>query len=153
MSELRWPVRASFLEYVAGLHDGRASVSEGATLTADDPQLVVYPADPEHTGESVLAFRGDLRLGGHSGLLFVRLAHPRIELADPSGGAAVLSVDDPLTEDGSGPRLALVTLLLTPDGAGWRGTEVRLGEAGVALFNHVYAAGDAFDDLEVVQPV
>ncbi|ONH31672.1 HtaA domain-containing protein [Pseudofrankia asymbiotica] len=166
MYELRWSLRASFFRYVAGLRDGRASVSEGATLTMDDPQLVVYPADPGRTSDQVLAFRGDLRLGGHGGLLFVRLARPRItmgaagpELAGPELARqelarqepAVLSVDNPLTEDGTGPRLDLVTLrlALTPDG--WEGVDVRLTEAGVGLFNHVYAAGDPFDPLTVVR--
>ncbi|MEV0184295.1 HtaA domain-containing protein [Streptomyces sp. NPDC050625] len=55
-----------------------------------------------------------------------------------------------LTEDGSGPRLDLVTLRLAPDEeGGWSGTDVQLTEAGVGLFNHVYAAGDAFDPLTV----
>ncbi|MGI5519111.1 HtaA domain-containing protein [Streptomyces sp. CA-106131] len=149
MSELRWSVRTSFFQYLAGLRDGRASVSDGATLTADDPQLVVYPADPDRSDDDVLAFRGDLRLGGHGGLLFVRLANPRIKLGTPAA-PAVLSVDDPLTEDGSGPRLDLVTLRLAADEeGGWSGTDVKLTEAGVGLFNHVYAAGDAFDPLTV----
>lgn len=146
MSELRWSVRTSFFQYLAGLRDARVSVSDGAALTADDPQLVLYPADPARSDDDVLAFRGDLRLGGHGGLLFVRLANPRIRLGTP----AVLSVDDPLTEDCSGPRLDLVTLRLTADGeGGWSGTEVKLTAAGTGLFNNVYAAGDAFDPLTV----
>ena len=145
--ELRWPVRASFLRYVAALPDGRASVSEGAALTADDPQLVVYPVDPGATTPDVLAFAGDLRLGGHGGLLFVRLAAPRIEFG--AGAEAVLSVDDPLTEDGSGPRMRLATLTVQATESGWTGTNVRLTADGVGLFNHVYQAGEAFDDLVV----
>lgn len=145
---LHWSVRASFFQYVAGLRDGRASVSSGAALTADDPQVVVYPADPDHTTDAVLAFQGDLRLGGHGGLLFVRLAGPRIELG-ADGGRSVLTVDDPLTEDGSGPRLPLVTLDLTRTDAGWTGADVRLTPEGVALFNHVYQADEPFDPLTV----
>ncbi len=145
---LRWPIRSSFLRYVAGLHDGRASVSAGADLTTDDPQVVVFPADPALTTPELLAFSGDLRLGGHGGLLFVRLARPHIALP-PDGERALLTVDDPLVEDGSGPRLPLVTLAVARTGSGWRGTDVRLTEEGVGLFNHVYQAGDAFDDLAV----
>lgn len=148
--ELRWPVRASFLRYVAGLPDGRASVSDGAGLTADDPQLVVYPADAGTTTSELLAFAGDLRLGGHGGLLFVRLAAPRIALG-AEGERAVLTVDDPLTEDGSGPRLELTTLTMSATHDGWTGTDVRLTADGVGLFNHVYQAGCAFDDLVVTR--
>ena len=144
-ADLRWSIRASFFQYVAGLHDGRASVSDGASMTQDDPQVVVFPADLDHTTDSVLAFRGDLRMSGHGGLLFVRLANPRIELGEP----ATLTVDDPAIEDGSGPRLPLVTLTLTTDGSGWSGADVRLHQAGVALFNHVYPAGADFDPLTI----
>ncbi|GAA1948066.1 hypothetical protein GCM10009798_04020 [Nocardioides panacihumi] len=141
---LAWAVRASFLAYVAGLPDGRASVSGGATLTFDDPQRVIFAPDPEHTTAVELAYRGDLRLAGHGGLLFVRLANPRLRL---DGDRAVLSVDDPRSEDGSGPRLDLVRLRLDEDGSG---RDVRLLAAGVPLFNHVYAEGEPFDDLAVL---
>jgi hypothetical protein len=148
---LRWSIRASFFRYVAGLHDGRASVSDGAILTTDDPQLVVFPADVEESDEATLAFRGDLRLAGHGGLLFVRLANPRItRVGEQAADVAELSVDDPLTEDGTGPRLTLVTLTLVTTDEGWTGIDVRLTGDGVALFNHVYPAGDAFDDLRLV---
>lgn len=145
---LRWTIRASFLRYVAALPDARASVSAGAILTRDDPQLVVYPADPGASTPSLLAYRGDLRLAGHGGLLFVRLAGPRIELRPD--GPAVLSVEDPRTEDGSGPRLPLVTLRMTRTDTGWSGTDAALTKEGVPLFNNVYPAGAAFDPLEVV---
>ncbi|MFJ9390844.1 HtaA domain-containing protein [Nocardioides sp. NPDC101246] len=145
--ELRWSVRASFLRYVAALPDARASVSAGALLTRDDPQLVVYPADPASSTPSLLAFHGDLRLAGHGGLLFVRLAGPRIELRPD--GPAVLSVEDPRTEDGSGPRLPLVTVTMTRTEAGWSGTDAALTEEGVPLFNNVYPPGAEFDPLEV----
>lgn len=149
---LRWSVRASFLRYVAALPDGRASVSQGAELTRDEPQLVFYPTDPGASRPSLLAFRGDLRLAGHGGLLFVRLAAPRIELG--ADGSAVLTVEDPGSEDGSAPRLPLVTLTMTRTDDGWRGTEVALTPAGVPLFSHVYESGAPFDQLEVtVAPI
>lgn len=148
--ELRWSVRASFLGYVAALPDARASVSDGAGLTSDDPQLVVYPEDPDATTSSTLAFRGDLRLAGHGGLLFVRLARPRIELGT-DGDTATLSVDDPRSEDGIGPRLNLVTATLTRTEAGWSGSDVALTDAGVPLFNHVYPAGAPFDPFEITR--
>jgi hypothetical protein len=148
-AELRWSIRASFLRYVAALPDARASVSDGARMTRDDPQLVVYPADPDATTASTLAFRGDLRLSGHGGLLFVRLAGPRIELGI-DGGTAVLSVEDPTSEDGTGPRLPLVTVTMTRTEAGWSGSDAALTADGVALFNHVYPAGAPFDPLEIV---
>lgn len=145
---LRWGVRTSFLRYVANLHDGRASVSDGASMTLDDPQLVVFPLDPELTTAEVLAFRGDLRLAGHGGLLFLRLAQPRLELGVDEE-PATLTVADPMTEDGSGPRLALVRLTLTRVADGWSGTDVRITEEGTSLFNQMYPAGEAFDPLHV----
>ena len=143
---LRWGIRASFLRYVANLPDGRASVTDGASMTADDPQLVVFPPDQELTTDQVFAFHGDLRLSGHGGLLFLRLAQPRIELG---AGGATLTIAEPTTEDGSGPRQILVDLTLTPTEDGWAGTEVRLTEQGTALFNQMYPAGEAFDPLRV----
>jgi hypothetical protein len=146
-AQLRWSIRTSFLRYVAALPDARASVSGGATMTTDDPQLLLFPHDAEASTSDVLAFSGDLRLSGHGGLLFVRLADPRI---DHSGERAVLSVADPATEDGSGPRLPLVTLALSRSETGWSGSDVELCSEGVALFNHVYPEGAPFDPLEIV---
>lgn len=144
-TELRWPVRASFLRYLAALPDARASVSDGAALTPDDPQLVIYPADPGASSDTILAFRGDLRLSGHRGLLFVRLADPWIEI-DVSG-RSLLTVAHPTTTDGNGQRMPLVRLTLTATEGGWSGTDVRLCPDGVPLFNHVYEADAEFDPL------
>lgn len=145
---LRWTVRASFLRYVAGLPDGRASATDGARITQSDPQELVFVADPEHGRDDVLAFRGDVRLSGHSGLLFVRLANPRIHL---DGDRARLTVDDPMTEDGTGPRLTLVSLAVEKQGDDWRGTDVKLTADGVAFFNNVYPADDPFDPLSITE--
>lgn len=145
---LRWTVRASFLRYVAGLPDGRASATDGARITQSDPQEFVYVTDPEHSSDDVLAFRGDVRLSGHRGLLFVRVANPRIHL---DGVQARLTVDDPMTEDGTGPRLTLVSLAIEKRRDDWWGTDVRLTADGVAFFNSVYPADEPFDPLSVTE--
>jgi hypothetical protein len=100
------------------------------------------------------AFGGDVRFTGHFGMLFVRIALPVLTLRD---GRAELTVAGQ-SEEEAAERVSLVTLHLeaepAPEGVEmWSGTDVRLTEAGAALFNDVYPAGEAFEPFTLTLPI
>ena len=156
---LRWGIKASFLKYVQTVTDGRGWMGAGAFPASENE--FVFP--PIQTGirtredgatDRFWAFDGDVRFTGHSGMLFVRIALPVLILRD---GGAELTVAGQ-SEEESAERLPLVTLLLeeepAPEGfERWSGTDVRLTQAGAALFNDVYPAGELFDPLTLTLPV
>lgn len=147
---LEWSIKLSFLRYIGG-SGGRASASQGASMSA--PNVFSFtPAGLADDG--ALLFRGDVRFSGHGGLLFVRIAHPRVLIG---AGRARMLVDDPEVLDGTGTPLVLVTFEAVPEGnddavMAWSGIDVRLGEEGVELFNSVYAPGEPFEDLRISVP-
>jgi hypothetical protein len=155
---LRWAIKTSFVEYVQRLPDGRGSVGEGAVPVRGNE--VVFPPvqsgirPTEHgAADRFWAFGGDIRFTGHFGMLFVRIAFPVLTVRD---GRAELTVAGQ-TEEEPAERVPLVTLSLkaTPASEGiemWSGTDVRLTQGGVALFNDVYPAGEAFDPLTLTLP-
>jgi hypothetical protein len=146
---LRWPIKRSFVNYVRAMADGVGSATQGASVT--DSMDVIYENDLDFSSPNEWHFRGDVRFAGHSGMLFVKIADPRIRILGPEGNAE-LTVADPY---GSDTRLQLVTLRVIPQGVRgraqtWVGTDVRLSADGVELFNYVYQPGEEFDSLEIV---
>ncbi|PHV66152.1 HtaA domain-containing protein [Williamsia muralis] len=147
---LRWPIKRTFVNYVRGMTDGKGSATHGASVTGSMEFL--YENDPGFSSTDEWRFRGDVRFAGHSGLLFVKIADPRITVVG-ADGVAELTVVDPY---GSDTRLKLATLRVSPqhrpDGIQmWTGTDVRLSAEGVGLFNDVYQPGEEFDSLEILQ--
>ncbi|MGW2169483.1 HtaA domain-containing protein [Streptomyces sp. NPDC001705] len=149
---LLWTVRSSFLRYVATMADGRCSVTDGADVVPSDdggPGRFRFALDGvEADGTTVTArFRGDVRFSGHHGMLFVRIADPVLTFDDLGRGQlSVAAADEP-------GHLPLVRLTVTAAGADrWRGTEVRLTEAGSELFGGVYPRQEPFDDLALTLP-
>lgn len=154
---LRWGIKGSFVDYVRRMPDGKGSVGEGATPVGTGDLFYEYDAAAssagENAGRQVWAFRGDVRFSGHFGMLFVRIAHPRVEV---DGSRAVLTIEDPQAREGA-PRVPLVTARLeriaTDDGSVvWGADDVALTADGVTLFNDVYAEGEPFDPLVVQLP-
>ncbi|GAA1948305.1 hypothetical protein GCM10009798_04340 [Nocardioides panacihumi] len=148
---LRWGIKASFLDYVRRMPDGQGSVGDGAVPVGSGELFYEYDADG--SSPDVWSFRGDVRFSGHYGMLFVRVAHPTIELV---GDRAVLTIEDPQARDGA-PRVPLVTgtLQRVADQAPtvvWGSDNVTLTAAGVELFNDVYAEGEAFEPFVVQLP-
>lgn len=154
---LHWGIKASFLEYIAGMSDGRGTVSDGATPM--DGNIMVFEHSPgverpaSLAADRFLAFRGDVRFAGHSGMLFVRIADPWVAI---TGDQAEMTVLDPYKPD-EDPRLPLVRFTLTPQES--RGDleilwapEVRLTVEGTALFNDVYQPGELFEPIGIVLP-
>jgi len=156
---LRWGIKASFLEYLQRMPDGKGLLGDGAVPVGTNE--ILFP--PEHTGwrpspdgvpDRFWAFHGDVRFSGHFGMLFVRVAFPALTLR---GELAELTVA-PLEDTEGAERLTLVTLRLaqqpSPEGIEiWRGTDVRLTETGAGLFNDVYPPGEEFEPLTVTVPL
>jgi hypothetical protein len=156
---LRWGIKHSFIDYVRRMPDGKGWVGDGAMPIGSHeilyaPEGAEWGPTADGTVERSWTFRGDVRFSGHAGMLFVQVASPILTVLD---GAAQLTVANPPGTDGP-DRLPLVTLRLdrepAPEGIEvWRGTDVRLTEAGTALFNDVYPPGEPFEPLTVVLPV
>jgi hypothetical protein len=156
---LRWSIKGTFVDYVRRMADGTGSVGDGAVPVGTGDLFFEYDAatSTEATaaaGAPVHAFRGDVRFSGHYGMLFVRIAHPRIELG---AEGAVLTIADPQARE-DGQRLTLATLGLrhveTRSGTEVHGSDdVALTADGVELFNDVYPAGEPFDPLVIQLPV
>ncbi|MFJ9387786.1 HtaA domain-containing protein [Nocardioides sp. NPDC101246] len=153
---LRWGIKASFVDYVRRMPDGKGSVGDGAVPVGTGDLFYSYDPAASSTGgdgHQVWAFRGDVRFSGHYGMLFVRIAHPRLEV---DGSRAVLTIEDPEARQDA-PRVPLVTARLqelpTEDGTiAWGADQVALTAEGVALFNDVYAEGEPFEPLVVQLP-
>lgn len=142
---LAWPVKRSFILYVARMAEGQ--VHGGHGLTMRDASTFVFPADPS-SDASTLLFGGELRLAAHAGALTLRLARPRIDL---SGDRAVMSIDG---QEAGQPMLPLVTFAAQEQAAAaglrhWAGTDVRLCVEAVPLFGGYYGDGESFDDLSI----
>lgn len=144
--ELHWPIKRSFIRYVARMADGEILGGHGVRLL--EASTFVFPSEPtDDTG--VLAFGGEVRLQAHAGALAVRVARPRVDL---NGERATLTVESP---EGSGPPVRLVTFVASSSSAGvgqtaWIGTDVRLTVEALPLFGGYYGEDEPFDDLMIV---
>jgi hypothetical protein len=154
---LIWGIKSSFLSYVSRLHDGRGSISGGATVLGDNtfhfPAVGGSAATAGSGRTRSWAFQGDVRFSAHMGMLFVRVAAPVISL---KGDAAELTIADPYGKSGA-ERVPLVTMNLQPGPTSsgvdvWLGVDVRLTEAGAELFNDVYEPGESFEQLRFALP-
>ena len=156
---LRWGIKTSFLDYVRRMPDGRAWTGEGA-VPVSETEILFPPVEagirPAGAGvpDRFWAFGGDVRFTGHFGMLFVRIAFPVLTWRD---GVAALTVAAQSDEEPA-DRVPLVTLRLEAEPAAerielWRGTDVRLTQAGAELFNNVYPAGEAFEPLTLTLPI
>jgi hypothetical protein len=151
---LYWGIKASFFEYIRRMPDGSASVGAGARPVSGGAIAFTPDTQPPESRDPLasvsLTFRGEVHFKGHFGMLSLMIADPWIEFADER---AILSVRTITDEDG--PHIPLVTF--TPDvddslspvriiSAG----DVRLLDAGTALFNDAYPPGDRFDPILIV---
>ena len=140
---LQWPIKRSFILYVARMTDGQILGGRGLRMHGSST-FVFTPApdvEPEH-----LSFTGELRLSAHAGALSLRIANPMIDLR---GERASMRIDHP---DAPGAKLTFVTLNAHLDSVDaslltWRGTDVRLTADAVPLFGGYYGEGEPFDDL------
>lgn len=146
---LSWGIKRSFIDYITGLPDGSVSATAGATV-AESFMFCFSPESSDYDvarGTGVLRFRGDVRLGGHHGMLLVRLLDPWISFTSGSG---VLSIS---TGDGGGHDRTVVGFLSPSkprDADGllvWEHVDVVISPEGSELFDGQYAAGQPMDPL------
>ncbi len=155
---LTWGLKRSFVRYLSFLPDGGHSEADGASLVHGN-FFHFEPAegssyDPA-TRTGTLRFRGDVRLTGHHGMLFVMIADPWVEVRD---GVGVLSVVDHRQWPDRSHRLVLATLeVAAPARAGaawvWPETAAALAADAQWLFNDQYAPGEELDPIFMVLPV
>jgi hypothetical protein len=146
MADLRWAVKTSFIEYITALRDGAVEFDGGVAWVGD---RFVFPVESVvDDGTRVeIHFAGRTAMAGHGGLLWLMVAHPRIEL-DQSG--ATITVLD--TRDRAA-RLPLVNLRHLERGAGGvLVAETELRPEGTWMFDDQYPAGTPFDPVLVTLP-
>jgi hypothetical protein len=147
---LSWGIKRSFIDYINGLPDASVSAVDGATV--DEAGHFRFAADSSDydtvRGTGILRFRGDVRLSGHHGMMFVRLLDPWIAF---TGGRGILSIS---TGDGIGQDRTAVASLRSgaPHQAAegslvWTDVEVAITDEGSELFDGQYAAGQPMDPL------
>ena len=142
---LAWPIKRSFILYVARMTEGQ--VLGGHVLRMTDASTFLFPV-LDASADGTVRFGGELRLAAHAGALDLRIARPRIDL---TADRATLLIDRP---EGSADPLPFVTCVvgLADDSDGvrrWRGTDVRLTVDAVPLFGGYYGEGESFDDLSI----
>ena len=147
---LSWGIKRSFIDYINSLPDASVSVTDGAT--ADEAGLFRFAADSSDydaiRGTGILRFRGDVRLSGHHGMMFVRLLDPWIAF---TGGRGILSIS--IGDDVGRDRTAVASLRAgaprqAADGSlVWADVEVAITDEGSELFDGQYAAGQSMDPL------
>jgi hypothetical protein len=153
---LTWGLKRSFIRYISTLPDGTHTETAGATL--EPPSLFRFSPtgsdlDPT-TGLGTMRFRGEVRLGGHRGMLGVLIADPWVKM---TAGGAVLSVVDARHWPDRSRRLALATLASvrpaeTPDGLVWGPVPAHLTAEGAHVFGGQYAAGEEMDTVVAYLP-
>jgi hypothetical protein len=165
---LLWAVKPSFINYVSRMPDGKAYLTGGVAVNADNELLfqldekatAAVPGGGSDPGpdagsgpaEYTFTFRGDVLFRAHFGMLSVRLTSPQVHLRGSDGELTVL---DP--ESAEGGRLPLVTFTVAGpaerDGTQyWAAEDVRLTAEGVPLFGDVYQASEPFAPLMIAAP-
>lgn len=147
---LHWPIKRSFVLYVARLADG--DILGGPGLGMTDARTFVWQAEALLTSSdahlTTLECSGEVMFSAHAGALSFRVARPVLRIA---GETSVITIAG--QSDG---QLPFVDFTAIPDpeadGQVVRGTHVRLREEALELFAGYYGAGEEFDDLRIVLP-
>jgi hypothetical protein len=131
---IRWGVKESFRAYIDGLPDGEVAVTNGASHELDG--RFTWPLVAADGG--VFRAAGEVRLGGHGGMLAVSLSELRVTV---EGDTAVIAVG------GEPVRIARGTVTTNTD----RGLliETTVTTMGSELLGGVYPVGTALDHLEI----
>jgi len=151
---LTWGIKRSFVRYLSSLPDAQVSATDGAEII--EGSLFHFTPDggsfDPGTRTGTLRFRGDVRLSGHYGMMFVQLLDPWIEF---TADGAALTIGEPGDEN----RYALVTLQAAPDSPVdangsllWEGVQTALTAEGSQTFNDQYPAGQPMDPLFIRIP-
>lgn len=147
MSGLAWGVRSSFRRYVrrvalgAEILDGGAGSLQDGRFYFPVGEVGLFDRDA-HDAE--IAFSGGVRFLGHAGMIDLRLGELELRLTAGRGtlrtgtrGGGRDLVEVQVTEARADDALAALVLAS------------QLAPGAEDLFDDVYAAGTAFDDLEI----
>lgn len=151
---LTWGIKRSFITYIRELPDSAVSAVDGAT-ELESGLFCFAPDESDYdlaSGTGLLRFRGDVRVAGHHGMMFVRLLDPWIEVTG-SRGILSISTGDVGRED----RLEVAVLRTGAprpvDGfLIWDHVGVVISQEGSELFDGQYAAGQSMDPLFIRVP-
>ena len=155
-AQLVWPIKSSFRRYIQGLADGAVAAQDGAVI---EPETFCFPIASQidfgcELPQSVAA-SGEVRFGGHYGMLVVPFRNPGLLLTE--GGGHQLSIEYPWASPTPEPRLVIATVMWegwTSSSTGMRelkSRKVELTADGAELFNGTYAPGDELDPLKLAQ--
>jgi hypothetical protein len=151
---LYWTVKKSFRAYVERLPDGAAVAAYGAVDCGEifrfPPEIVPVPT--AGTDPPQRKFAGEVRFGGHHGMLLVPIKHPAIESV---GTVLAVTIEYPWLAPSAMPRVEIARGEATPideTSDSWRVINLRLTEDGSDLFGGTYKPGEKLDDMEIVDP-
>ncbi|MGO3153886.1 MAG: HtaA domain-containing protein [Galactobacter sp.] len=141
---LVWRIKASFVDYIEAMPDGRVHVSDGARSTDDG---FFFPsAGTDNAGTE--SFSGTVSFNGHHGLLCINITDPTV-LAATGSRPRTIEIADTISPGG---RLQLARLVSVPEAAPSAATRTyqpRLTDAGSDLFFERYPAGTVLDNLVI----
>jgi hypothetical protein len=151
-----WPIKASFLTYVAAMSDGRCDVEAPAIR---NERGFAFPAAERSGIESTtgpgpnLQFRGGIVFTGHHGMLNIAIRDPHLHHDECTGSISIADPDRP------GRRMTLAVCDMEQHvnqpsdepsvNEVWRGVNLRLTADGADLFFRAYEDGDPLDDFTV----
>ena len=144
VSELRWAVKESLLNYIEGLPDGQVDVTEPAYR---DSQEFVFPKSSEVLDFDLEALTGDLRfqgrvlLTGHWGAMRVELSEPLLKLNEGSGELLFSQLG--LFDSSSHFSFATIELVSAQDLV----FRVSLTQQGKTVLGGQYQAGETLSPL------
>lgn len=141
---LLWGLKASFVEYISSLPDGRIDASEGVWQVRNNFAFPV--SEQPNMPETELHFMGSVCFVGHGSMMKLDLVDPHLE---EHGEKILLSVADqsatrrPLAELSEVDVITIFGIVKTI-------FEARLTEEGSALFNGQYKAGQILEPVVIM---
>lgn len=144
-----WALKRSFVEYIAGMRDGRMSLEGEAALTSTQEFYFPFRSTQRGNGDWVSSFSGGLRFVAHHGLLSVAIRNPQLRVAGEFGSLLI---------DGPDGRVEIAHLTMTEptrdgDVLMWRCDDVRLSPSAVELFGGSYDAGEPLAPITARVPI
>lgn len=151
---LQWPIKSSFRAYVERLSDGAVAARDGALVLDDTTHFTIADvAQTQLLYSATFRAEGEVRFGGHGGMLVVPFREPTVERDED--GRHVLSIDYPWASTTPEPKLGIAVVQWSAwcqrdDGSLiLESTSVALTAEGAELFNDMYEQGSELDQLTV----
>lgn len=162
---LTWGLKRSFVAYVSRLRDGGCGAKGGGSVV-DGSFFHFEPAESQTgaedgpppydptTGLGVLRFRGDVRIVGHAGLLYVLLYDPWVEFAADGTRLTVADIEHWPDTTQRIPLAELTPSEPVVDGGlrVWRDVPATLTCEGREVFDEQYETGQPLDPVTIASP-